>query len=296
MSKIIKKTFIFTTLLSGTLLLANNSASILSIKDINNRDARLSNTGKNQVKYKVNTLFKKVDGNGKSTIQLIINNKTHKIDKIIIFSKYGDMEFKKDFREFLKYVNRLRFQPISSKSKTLKFKMELTASNQKEISYSLYKNSKKDMYMKYIKFLIKEKKYTRTEIREMLDSNKDTVSKTLLLAIYYDYMKDDIEQAQKYYKAVVKQSFSRFKRKEEGLFLADFLIREGYDTTVLKIFPRYSCEFFKEQEEMECQYFRAKALYNLNDPKYIIPLNQVKDKLKPAYDLYQYIKKENGIR
>ena len=276
-------------------LQADTTLSISQVENIKGNSIKISEKSKAAFIRKIQSLSEKITGNGTAEIEVIIDNKAHAIDYVIIYSRFGDIEFKKGFKTFISESKLLKLPLIDASSKTLKIKFAIKSSSNTVLSPSIYMDKKELMYNRYIEYLIANKGYTKKSIRAMLDSKKDTISKSLLLAIYYDYSTEDKAFAKKLYNAVLKNKFSRFEKSQEGLFIADFLAREGYNDIILKLFPRYSCEFFGEQAAIECQYFRAQALYKLDDPSYVITLNLVKDELLPARRLYDEIRLKGGI-
>ena len=287
-------------LLAMTISFLFSNTEIHKVKDFKEKkEIVLNKSFLQDVKTKIDktwNIFVKEPGTAK--IDLIIDSKKGKIEKVVIISKAGNKQFKIEFKQFLKNLRAVRFKQIMTKNGIIEIVFSLQQTKISKNTWnkiSIYKNISNKMYNNYLDFLRKEKNYSNKQIKTMLDSDKMTVTKMMLMALFYDYNKDDVKEAKKYYDIVIKTKINRFVNNTEGLFLADYLLRSGNDKLVIEVLPKFSCQFMEEKKKNECYYFRSRSLYNLNDVSYEIPLNLVRTKIKQADVLYKEIKAKGRI-
>jgi hypothetical protein len=228
---------------------------------------------------------------GEAKITLIMNTKKGKLEKIFIMNKVGSKDFKLDFKVFMRSLSKKKFMKIKSISGLIEIKLNLKKQKEEKKVFhkvSILKNKKEKVYKGYLSYLVQNKGYSLKQIKKMLNSKKNTVTKNMLFAIYADYTKNNEKEAKTYYEVVINNKLERFIKSTEGLYLADYAIRDGQNKLVLKILPKFSCQFMDEPEKNYCYYYRARALYNLGK-EYEIPLNIVRYKIKEAKIFYNDI-------
>lgn len=285
-------------------LIAEVKVSVPSVLGLNDKLIDFSDksvtkkTDIEKVRIKIEEMLSKVVGVGSSEFQLILSSDKGKVENVQIFKRTGDKDFKKEFKLFLKDLKEIRFKPIKAPNNLLKVRFTVEIKNKREVQkeYSIYKDENYEPYKEYLIYLQTKKKYSKEKIKNLLHSEKRSVTKSMLMAIHYDYTLNDVSKATEFYNLVIEHKLDRFKKSEEAIFLADFLLRTARNDLILEILPEYSCEFMSEDYKYKCHYMRAKALYNKKDPGYLIPLNLAKDRVIQATALYEEIKKEGGIK
>jgi len=276
--------------------LDSNDVSVTKVEDIKTKKKLyLSDEYIDSIKNTILSSWNKtVFHTGQIKTRFIINTTTGKIEKIFIIERKGSTDFSIDFKVFLDNISKKRLMRIKTKNGLIELEMILKKQIEERSSFnkiSILKNKRSKVYKEYMEYLVSNKGYSLSQIKEILNSPKNTVTKNMLYAIYADYTKNNTKEAKKHYDIVIENKIKRFIKSSEGLYLADYALREGKDSLVLKILPRFSCQFMDEPEQNYCYYYRARALYRLGKD-YEIPLNIVKYKLKEAKIFYKDIKKE----
>lgn len=283
--------------IKSLLSLDQNDISINETTDVKtNKKIYLSDTYLESITSLTRNIWNEsVFHNGEAKINLIMNTTKGKLEKIFVLNKKGNKDFKIDFKVFMKRISKQRFMKTKTISGLIEIKILLKKQIEDKMTFnkiSILKNNKGNIYKEYMEYLVKSKGYSLSQIKKMLHSEKNTVTKNMLYAIYADYTKNNEKEAKQYYNIVINNKLDRFIKSTEGLYLADFALREGKDRLVLKILPRFSCQFMDEPEKNHCYYYRARALHHLGK-EYEIPLNIVRYKLKEAKIFYQDI---SGVR
>ena len=250
---------------------------------------------------KVETIWnKEITRTGTILVEFKVKARKGKINEIKVKKSSKNKAFKKEVKAFKKEVSELRFRRMKSRFEDITVKMNLSFKKKEKekdaFPISIYKEKSGVMYEKYIAYLKYNKGYSIEYISKLLKTKKKIVSKMMLNAIYYDYVKDNIEEAGKYYDIVINTKIKRFIGKKEGLFLVDYLLREKEYDLILDILPEFTCEFFKAPEKNQCYYFRAHALYRTDNPDYILALNYAKKDIRQAKTLEETIKEEKDNR
>jgi len=250
---------------------------------------------------KVSKVWKKnITETGEAKLSFIIKARKGKIIKINKGKPKGNRAFKKELKKFIEEVKHVRLKRMKSKYEEITIKTNLSfkkiEKEKEKFPISIYKEKSGIMYNKYVSYLKYSKGYSLDYISKLLKTNKKIVSKMMLNAIYYDYVKDDINEAGKYYDIIINTKIKRFIGNREGLFLVDYLLREKEYDLILEILPEFTCEFIKSPEKYQCYYFRAQALYRTENPDYRLPLNKSIKYIKQARILKETIKKEEKIK
>lgn len=121
-----------------------------------------------------------------------------------------------------------------------------------------------DLYTEYVMDLIKEKKKTKEEIKEILTSSNRTITSNMLKGLYYDHKEKNIEEAKKYYDEIMSKVPDMLKNKSESLYIADYLIREKRYAETLSIVDIDYCEtLFNNKKEKKCYLYLQEAKKNL---------------------------------
>lgn len=284
-----KKIFILIAMLS----LVNAETNIDTVKDIKTeKEVNLSKEYLDSVKTVLGSEWDKiVTKEGKATLRFFLNTREGKLEKIIVVSKTQDKDFKNEVKTFIKSLDNKVFNRTKTKNNVIDIVITFSkvGESMKENYISLYKSKKETMYEEYVNYLVKQKGYSKEQIKKILHGEKKTISQTMLKAIYLDYTMNNEDAASELYYTVIKANLDRFKNNTEGLYLVDFLLRKGHDKAILDILPKFSCQYMEEPKRDECFYYRARALYNLGDEDYEIPLNIAKNKLTQAKMFYNNV-------
>jgi len=234
---------------------------------------------------------------GEAKILFFVDSRKGRIIKGIVLSKHGDKKFFKDFKYFLKELRNVRFKRLASDSKIIQVTMVLKKEGMgkgeaKHDPVSPLKDRGNKVYDQYLQLLMKNKGYTKQVIKKILNEKRRTISKTMLLAVYHDYVKNDEKTAGTYYETAYKYRPQRFTQTEEGVYLADYFLRKGEDAKVLEILPKRTCEFFNKDYRYLCFWYQAKAMYDLGIPEFELPLNQAKYHVPQATKLWKQVRKK----
>ncbi|HIP33982.1 MAG TPA: hypothetical protein EYG89_04530 [Bacteroidia bacterium] len=283
------KSILFAIILTTQLF---SDTSVVSVTTFNDKNISIDRDRVSDIKLTISRLWDKIlEGHGSSEYEIIINTKKGSIEHIVIYSKYGSIKFKKSFKKFYKSLYQVKLKPFKSK-KILKFKFSSSIKIKEDEVLSTLKGTVENTYDMYLSFLRSHYNYSNKKIREILDSKDRIASKIMLEAIYFDYIKNDIDSAKLKYDLLFEHKSERFIGSPEAIFIVDYLSRENRDKDVLFLLPKNSCEFMEEKFKYRCHYYRAKSLYSLNDSNYLIPLELSKHYVKQANTLYKKIRKE----
>ena len=285
----------------GLILLSSflfSNVEILNITE-DNQKIKLDKLYYNKIDKVLSTLWEdNIHEEGNITIDLKVVSRKGVLDSVETIDISKTKKFNKAVNVFLNKLKKIRINRERTDSGFLTIRVRLSyIKEKKEIinPISVYKDNGDNIYKKYIKYIKYSKGYTIPQIEGILNNKKNTITKFMLLAIYNDYILNKKEKADYFYDIIINQKLSRFINNIEGLYIVDYLLREKEYGLILEILPELSCEFMKEPEKSECNYFRASSMYNMQDEGYIIPLSKSKDSIPQAKILLKTIKEKEDL-
>jgi len=245
-----------------------------------------------KVEDKLKKSFKvKENSKGYADIKFIVDTNVGKVQTYFIYKRHGNENFMKSLKDYLRNANKIELPKYKNPKPLVEVRIQFKLNNLKEISenqkYSIF-SKEKNIYKDYIKYLIKEKGYTRKRITEHLQAKNDTFIKSMLYAIYFDYVKHNEAYARKYYDILIKKYPEKLKERHEGILVSDWLIRNGNYNLVLELFPDRSCLIFKKPEKNQCYYMRGIAKYK-KGLDYELELNIAKNYYPQADEIMKKI-------
>jgi hypothetical protein len=122
-----------------------------------------------------------------------------------------------------------------------------------------------NVYITYIKQIIKEKNLKKEDIKKYLNQKHRTLTGNMLKAIYYDYEKRDINTSKKYYEEILLKSPTKIYTTIDGIYMADYLLRTKREKEVLNFINIDYCEILFSKYKKPCFniLYQAKASLNI---------------------------------
>ncbi len=202
--------------------------------------------------------------NGKVSLSMIFDVSTGKMETFFIYKRKGDKKFIKYFQHFLQRMKRKDLKEFDITNPLVQIQVYLKAKTPKGYEnpnkYTLL-DKERNVYKKYLEYLIEEKGFSKNEITEYLRTKQDPFEKCMLYAIYFEYQKKNEKEANHYFNLIINRFPEKLKESEAGLIVSDWLIKEKKYNMILKLFPKRSCQFFQKINERKCYYYKTIAKY-----------------------------------
>jgi len=242
---------------------------------------------------------KHLHGRGSAKISFIVDSNMGKVDGYFILQKSGSKPFFNSLKTFLKKSKKMDFNTKIINGPEYEITTTISANGAKKASnknnnifyneLSLFANKSK-VYNKVVKYLL-SKGYTKSEIKNILKSNKDSYEKNILYGIHYVYNLNDNLTAEQYFNKA-----ARLKKiqdpKSKGimdLITADYFFKINKPQKIVFFLPKGECGLLDLKTQPYCYLYQTIGFYKTKDPYY-------KFTLQKTQSLQRYSKLEAFIK